>query len=242
MITDQSINKYIEAELIRANEERAKKHEPSGKLSASMLYQPVRFQVMKTIGVPRREIDPYVLGKFKRGNDVEDWYVKQLEGHGLLEAQKEVSYRDTVGIVDAVVDSKGWDFEDGTIPHEVKSVTNAKFARIKKTGVDYHYKLQGALYALALGTDHYAIDIVASEDYRVKSCIFKTKRIKRDVDQIISRYLEAIENWARYRELPELEALDKSVSWTLNPKYAMFDKKWIKATSGEIQKLLERTK
>jgi hypothetical protein len=236
---DNYINRFIDEELVRANAERESTHESSGKLSASMLYQPLRFQVLKTIGVPRKPLDPYVLGKFKRGNDVEDWYVSMLDKAGVLvEAQKMVEYRDCVGYVDAIVDSDKMLFKKGLISHEVKSVTNAKLKRIAKTGVDYHYRLQATLYALALGHEYYAIDVLSSEDLRPNVYIFQTRELKRDVDMYISSYMQAMENWKASRVLPKFEA-NPEVAWTANKAYAMFSEEWIEATDNEVIKKLE---
>jgi hypothetical protein len=94
MIVDNFINNYIDKTLLEENEARDKTHEPSGKLSASMLYMPTRFQLFKFLNVPKKPMEAYVLGKFKRGNDVEEWYVGQIEKSGcLIERQKKVEYR-----------------------------------------------------------------------------------------------------------------------------------------------------
>lgn len=239
-INDTSINFFIESELIRLNKEREESHKASGKLSASMLYQPLRFQVLKTIGVPRREIEPYVLGKFKRGNDVEDWYVSMLNKMGvLIEAQKEVEYRGVVGLVDAVVNSDKMYFKQGTMPHEVKSVTNAKLKRIAKTEVDYHYKLQACLYALALETDYYSVDIVSAEDLRPNVYVFDTKELKDDVDDIIDNYEKAMKEFEASGKIPAFEA-NPQVKWTANPNYSMFNEFWMTASDKEIGKMLEK--
>ena len=145
-IIDTTVNQYIDAELIRANDERSAKHEPSGKLSASMLYQPVRFQVLKNLGAPRKAFDAYTLAKFKRGLDVEAWYVEQLRGSGVLVEDKKtlegmglevkeneqafVNYQDCVGFVDSVIDTDKMQCKKGIIPNEIKSVTNMKMKNI----------------------------------------------------------------------------------------------------------------
>lgn len=240
MINDNSVSEFIKNELVRLNKEREESHEASGKLSASMLYQPLRFQVLKTIGVPRREIDPYVLGKFKRGNDVEDWYVSMLDKMGvLIEAQKEINYRGVVGLVDALVDSDKMFYKQGIMPHEVKSVTNAKLKRIAKTEVDYHYKLQACLYALALETDYYSVDIVSAEDLRPNVYIFETKELKEEIDQIIDNYNEAMDNFNKNGKIPAFEA-NPNVKWTANPNYSMYDEFYITASDKEIGKRLEQ--
>lgn len=240
MIIDTSINQFIDAELLRANEEREATHEPSGKLSASMLYMPLRFQLYKAIGVPRKPMEAYVLGKFKRGNDVEDWYVGMMDKAGfVLERQKRVEYRGAVGFIDALVDSEKMLFKASTMPHEVKSVTNAKLKRIAATGVDYHYQLQACFYALAIGSTHYAVDIVSAEDLRPNVYIFETKSMSADVEECITRYQTALDIWEKTKELPPFEPNPK-VPWTSNLEYAPYDIMWIQASDKEVMEMLEK--
>lgn len=239
-VLDQAINKFIESELIRENHERELLHEPSGKLSASMLYQPLRFQVLKSIGIPRRPFDAYALGKFKRGVDVENWYVSMLDKMGVLvDKQKQVEYRGVVGYVDAVVNSEVMQFKKGIMPHECKSVTNAKLKRLLKTEVDYHYKMQAALYGLALRSEFYAVDIVSAEDLRPYIYVFPTSMMKADIDQSIDRYDEAMAKWNTFKQLPVMEE-NSAVPWTTNPNYAMFTEEWWNMPTNEvIKKMVE---
>lgn len=240
MIIDNSLQSNIDEILIADNLARDKKHNPSGLLSASWLFQPLRFQVMKTIGVPLKKIEPYVLGKFLRGNQVEEWLIERMKEAGVLvEAQKEVKYKKTIGFIDAVIDSNKMQFKKGHIPHEIKSVTNAKLARINKTEVDYHYKLQGCFYALAIRADYYAIDIISAEDLRVITYIFETIDLARVVDVIITRYDNAIKNWKMKKVLPEFQ-VNPQVKWTANPQYAPFEEKYLKMTDQEIAKVIEK--
>lgn len=221
MIIDNKIQQIINEALIADNQARNAEHVSSGLLSASMLYQPLRFQVMKTIGVPTKQPDPYVLGKFKRGNDVEDWYIGMLERAGvLIEKQKEVKYKNVIGFIDAYIDPSSLNFKEAKI-HEVKSVTNAKLKQIANTEIDYHYRLQATLYALALGEMYYAIDIVSAEDLRVNTYIFDIKETQKDVDEIIARYDQAMKDWKSYGALPVFETHPK-VAWTSNFEYAPF--------------------
>lgn len=228
MIIDNALNKFIEAELLAENARKSAEHQSSGKLSASMLYMPLRFQVLKTIGAPRKQMDAYVISKLQRGDTVELWLVEYLEKHGsLVDKQKFVEYRDTVGYVDALVDSDKMQFNKGIMPHEIKSVTNAKLRKIAKDGsVDYHYKLQGCLYALALGAEYYAIDVVSAEaPFNFTVGIFPTREMKNAVDTIIDQYNEAMEAWNTKRELPPF-APNKMVAWTANLNYAPFAPEW----------------
>lgn len=241
-ILDNSINKFIDDSLLAENARREADHEPSGKLSASMLYQPLRVQVLKSLGVPRKPLDAYVLGKFIRGNHVEDWYVEMLGKAGVLvERQKKVEYRGCIGYADAIVDSDKMYFKKGIMPHEVKSVTNAKLKRVSTTEVDYHYKMQACYYALGTGSDYFAVDIVSAEDLRPNIYIFETRELKSDVDKAISAYQVAMEKWSIDRTLPKFEANPK-VAWTANVKYAMFDEFWMTAPDNEVIKRLEEEK
>lgn len=236
-ILDGSVQKFIDDYLVAQNIEREKLHEPSGKLSASMLFQPVRFQVMKSLGIPRRDIEPYVLGKFKRGSDVEEWYVDMLDKMGVLvEKQKPLEYRGVVGFADAVIDSSKMEFKKGIIPHEVKSVTNAKLKRIANSEVDYHYKLQGALYALAMKSEYFAIDILSAEDLRVTSYAFPAREMKLEIDKIIDLYDSSMNAWEDTGMLPALDQSPK-IKWVIDPKYAMYDPNvW---SDNEIKKYLK---
>lgn len=236
-IIDTSINKFIEAELLRENAEREATHEPSGKLSASMLFQPLRFQVLKTIGAPRKPMDSYTLGKFKRGRDVEDWYVGQIKLMGALkESQRPLEYRGVIGYADAIVDTSNFQAKKGEIPYEVKSVTNMKLRRIAQQGVDYHYKLQGCLYALAMGTVNYAIGIVSAEDYRPTTYIFDVYELKQEIDHIIDNYDRAMKAWNEERKLPAF-APNPKVPWTADIKYAMFEPEWVGSDEWAVKQL-----
>lgn len=241
-IIDSSLNKFIDDELIRENAKREAEHESSGLLSASMLFQPLRFQVLKTLKAPRRPFDAYTLAKFKRGRDVEDWYVDQLEKSGFLvtnpnilsehnlktsdDTQPKGSYKKAICYIDAVIDTDKMQAKVGIIPNEVKSITNMKWRRIKKTGIDWHYKMQACFAGLAMGTTHYAVTIVSAEDYRSETHIFRTRHLKADVDRAIDNYMAAMKNWKKNRTLPVFEP-HAEVKWVSNPKYAMFTQEWM---------------
>ena len=61
----------IHEKLVRDDKEKKANRERSGKISGGKLGKPTLWAVLDLIGVPD-EFDPYVLGKFLRGNDVED--------------------------------------------------------------------------------------------------------------------------------------------------------------------------
>ena len=254
-IIDSFVNKYIDAELIRANKERELAHQSSGKLSASMLYQPVRFQLLKTLGAPRREFDAYTLAKFKRGNDVEDWYVEQLKNSGVLITDQKLlskynlewgentkqfkgTYKECIGYIDSIIDTDKMQSHKGIIPNEIKSVTNAKIRLIKKKGVDWHYKIQACLYALAMGLEWFAVTIISAEDLRSETSLFRTRDMQRDIDHLIGNYVIALNQWNKNKVLPTF-APNEHVKWTSNPKYSMFEEFWSTAPDSQVITKLE---
>ena len=236
MINDSWIANTINDTLIRENEEERKNHEPSGRLIASMLYMPLRVQLLKHLKVPGKPMEAYVLGKMKRGKDVEDWYVGQLDkAKVLLEKQKRVEYRGVLGFVDAVVDSDKMFFKQGVMPHEVKSVTNMKLKRIDTTKeVDFHYKMQGCLYALAMGRPYYAIDIVSAEDLRPNVYVFETKELQPEVERVITAYEQAVKDWEEKQILPPFVA-NPNVKWTEKIEYLPFEPFWVTASDEEVK-------
>lgn len=212
----QFLDKYIEGKLLEENAEKEKNHTPSGKLSASMLGQPLQWQILHVIGVPKDKKEEFVLRKFQRGNDVEEWLVKYIPG--LVNKQKFVEYRNVVGYVDAIADMRDWGLEQfGTIPHEIKSVSNLKYKRIQKMGADEQHILQACLYALALGTEHFALDYVASDDYRVETHMFDTKDYKQQVCTIIDDFDKQIAS----KFVPEFVSV---LDWQNNDKYSPYVK------------------
>jgi CRISPR/Cas system-associated exonuclease Cas4 (RecB family) len=216
MTLNETIAKYLKE---REEQEKAK-HEPSGKLSASSLGQPLQWQVLKALGIPQKPFDTYTLGVFERGRQVEDWLISVMKPK---ETQVEVNYRGVVGYVDAV---------DG-MPHEIKSVKNSKFKRITaQNGADKSHILQATLYALALNSDEFAIDYVAADDFRTLTYIYQTETYKQDVDQIIDSFQDAIKR----KVVPIFEAKE---SWQAKPDYNnYFD--WIELTQDEAMTKLRK--
>lgn len=212
MVIDNTIDNSIGERLLKLNDIERENRISSGKLTAGMLGWPVQWQWLKVNGTKPKPPDTYLIRKFKRGNDIEDWLVSMIDG--VIEKQKQVEYRDCVGVVDAVVDTTGYEHEVGVIPHEVKSVTNAKFRRVTK-GPDEHHILQACFYALALKTDWFAIDYVASDDLRVKTYVIKTSTHKHQVIKAIEEFNRAIKS----KEVPKFKAKYK---WQEDKKYNMY--------------------
>lgn len=212
-IISQTLDRAISKTLREANGKREKEHVSSGKLSASMLGKPLQVQVLKSIGVPGKVFDDYTLRKFQRGIHCEEGVLTHLNG-SLVEKQKQVEYRGVIGFVDAVIDTKDWDFNVGIIPAEVKSVANAKYKRIEQAGSpDRSHLLQGALYALALQTEKFALIYIASDDYRIRVSIHDTDQYHGEIDSIIDRYDAQMTK----KEIPAFVAEE---AWMSNPKYA----------------------
>jgi hypothetical protein len=210
---DYTLDREISINVIKKFDEDREAHTPSGKLSASILGNPLQWQILKVIGVPS-EFDEYVKRKLQRGKDVEDWVVKHIKG--LEETQKEVSYRNVIGYVDALVDTKNYDNPCGVVPHEIKSVANAKYKNIVRVEeADHSHCLQSSLYALALGTECSFIDYIASDDYRCLSFIVKTAHFKDEIDSIIDNFNLTIKQGI----VPEFSAKEP---WQSNPKYNSF--------------------
>lgn len=227
----QFLDKYIEEKLVAENEKDSLAHISSGKLSASMLGQPLQWQILKIIGVPGDALEEYVTRKFARGNDVEDWLVNQMPG--IVEKQKLVEYKNVVGYVDAIVDMKAWNLEFETLPHEIKSVSNMKYKRITKSAEpDKSHCLQACLYALALDTKQFCIDYVASDDYRVETYMLDTRDYSQEVENIISNF----DNQLRMGLVPEFEAY---LDWQDNEKYANY-KRFKGLNSEQIDDILSK--
>jgi hypothetical protein len=223
MILDRTIENYMDIQLRIENTLEHLGRTPSGKLSASGLYKPLQWQVLKSIGVLQNEPDEYALRKFARGKEVEKWVTQFLPG--LLDTQKKVTYRGCVGVVDAICGTSEWEFKGHWLmPHEIKSVANSKFKWINtRKEADPGHRLQAAFYAKALGVTHYAIDYVASDDYRVLTWIYDLSVYGDMVDEIITRFEQAIlakkiplfvpnEKWQadiKYNDYPEWSNLNE---------------------------------
>jgi hypothetical protein len=222
--TDDFIEQFVTEILIEEDKKNRKEHVSSGKLTASALGNPLQWQILHVLGVPDQPVDAYTLRKFKRGRDVEEQVIEWLRKTGnLVDEQKEVSYRNTVGLIDAMMD----------IPHEIKSITNANFKWItKRNEPNESHVLQATLYALAEKSKEFAIDYIASDDYRIKTFIIPTNYASDQVESIITRFEEAMES----QMIPEFEAI---YEYQRNPLYAKYQE-WMLLNSRECEKKLER--
>lgn len=230
MKIDQTIDRLVSARITEDNRKEREAHTPSGKLSASMLGQPLQWQVLKAIGVPPKEVDEYTLRVFKRGKDIEDWVINQLKG--VIDTQVAITYRDTVGLIDAWVDTKDYEFNEGIIPFEIKSVKNSKFKRIvAQNAPDLSHALQGCLYALAKKTKSYEICYVAADDLRVLCYVLNTDDYRYMVEKVIDTY----QNQLRLRQVPVFVPAE---SWQAMPEYNNYPE-WSSLTESQIVEKLK---
>lgn len=201
-----TIQERIAAAVIEANKER----EPSGRLAASRLGWPLQWQMLHYFKVPQKSIEEYTLRKFVRGKDVEDRIVAWVKPD---QAQVLCEYRGVFGFADMVME----------YPIEVKSCTNMAFKHRQKEGVSRSHRLQGELYAKALGYDKFAVAYVASDDYRVL-CL--EQEVTNDTDKVIDRY----ETQVAIGVVPEFIAEEK---WQAMEDYNPYPE-WADLTEKEI--------
>lgn len=201
----------IHQSLVDKNEEKQKSRERSGKISGGKLGKPALWAVLDIIGVPD-ELDPYVLGKFQRGNDVEDRAINFLTGldpqaikpgevveknDGILTGkfilQKEGGYRGGVGFIDLAQETSDW------VYHEIKSSTKMAYDKVaasgrykgvvnidKGIGVPYlHHALQLAYYCLGDGVTRSFLHYFNADDYRLTSFAINPLDYKEEIDKEI---------------------------------------------------------
>lgn len=212
----------IDAVLLAEHKKEKEGRISSGKLTASILGDPLQWQVLKVLGAPTKPFDAYSLGVFARGKQVEDWIVGMMDAQ---QTQVEVNYRNCLGFVDAIVDG---------IPHEVKSVKNSKFARITQENKPQRgHVLQACFYAMALKAEKFCIDYVATDDFRTMSFEIPTIEYSSEVDDIISRF----EAQMASKTIPNFEAIEKwqaTPEWNKYPNFAPQDTEQIDADGNRF--------
>lgn len=190
----------IHEKLIADNEERMAKHIPSGKVSGGKLSRPLLWNVLSLIGVPD-QIDAFLLGKFVRGNDVEERAIKFLTGidaskvadntpveaepgnvlTGTFTFQKPGSYRGGVGYID-MAQQVG----DTMVYHEIKSVTKMAYQRVDREDQPYyHHAIQLAYYCLGDNVSEAYLQYLNADDYRVASFKINPLEYKEEIDKEI---------------------------------------------------------
>lgn len=219
----------IHEKLVRDDKEKKANRERSGKISGGKLGKPTLWAVLDLIGVPD-EFDPYVLGKFQRGNDVEDRAIQFLTGikpwehepgvkiksednavlTGEFILQMEGGYRGGVGFIDLAQL-----FKESYILHEIKSSTKMAYDKVaaagrykgiaepeKGIGVPYlHHALQLAYYCLGADVNRGFLHYFNADDYRLTSFAINPMDYKEEIDKEI----DDIESVFLTKQLPAFE-------------------------------------
>ena len=216
----------IHQKLVSDDEAKKAARERSGKISGGKLGKPTLWAVLDLIGVPD-QFDPYVLGKFLRGNDVEDRAIQFLTGikpwevepgttvksednailTGEFILQMEGGYRGGVGYIDL-----SQVYKDTFILHEIKSSTKMAYDKVsasgryrgqvdveKGIGVPYlHHALQLAYYCLGKDVNRGFLHYFNADDYRLTTFAINPLDYKEEIDKEI----DDIESVFLTRELP----------------------------------------
>lgn len=226
---DDEISRQLRAEELAGSLAR----KPSGKLSASMLGEPLQWQVLKTLGIGKRVVDDYTLRKFEVGRHTEDWFLNRVK-EGVFERQRFIEYRGAIGYVDAMVEAEINDSNGAqrlTIPLEVKSTSNAKFKRILKQGADENHKLQAAFYALGVASPFYGLTYIATDDRRTHTWIFATEDMRLPIDTVIT-------NYELQMQKEEVPVFVPRYEWQRSLDYNKFPE-WMGLTEKEIKLALD---
>ena len=215
------ISEIITNQIVEAAKKRDSEHVSSGGLSASMLGNPLQWQVLKYLNVEPVAHDNYTYCKFQRGRDVEDFIFNQLVESGLVaSSQEKAEYNGVSGLIDIYVPKTNEIIE-------VKSTTNMAFKYIVKGGMaKKNHILQACLYALAKEADTFSVAYVASDDYRVCQFQYRTADYKDEIDQIIADFNMAIKK----KMIPEFVAKEK---WQTMEKYSMYPE-WSNLNSSQL--------
>ena len=106
MIRIEYLTDKIDDFLLEEDKKNKEAHIPSGKLSASMLWQPLQWQVLKVKGIKGKDIDSQGYRNMYRGKMIEREVIEKFLLNDLIDEQVEVEYRDTVGYVDAILETE----------------------------------------------------------------------------------------------------------------------------------------
>lgn len=203
----------LHEKLVADNKAKQEKRERSGKISGGKLGKPTLWAVLDLIGVPD-EFDPYVLGKFQRGNDVEDraiQFLTNIDPHyvepgkivksgdnalltGEFILQMEGGYRGGVGFID-LAQKVG----DEWVLHEIKSSTKMAYDKVaaagrykgvadpdKGIGVPYlHHALQLAYYCLGTDSTRGFLHYLNADDYRLTTFAINPLDYREEIDKEI---------------------------------------------------------
>jgi len=167
----------IHKRLVADNKEKQEAREPSGKISGGKMGKPSLWVVLSMIGVPD-ELDPYLLGKFMRGNDVELRAINLLTGvpmsrlyalseeddgaelkikatkgailNGDFTLQKKSGYRGGTGYIDLTQHTL-----NGDIYHEIKSSTKMAYDKVSASGRSAKTKQKDGSYKVGKPQPYY---------------------------------------------------------------------------------------
>lgn len=209
--------------LVKDNDDKKAKYERSGKISGGKLGKPTLWAVLDLIGVPD-EFDPYLLGKFQRGNDVEDRAIQFLTGikpwevepgqvvksepnailTGEFVLQKEGGYQGGVGFIDL-----SQKVGDSWVYHEIKSSTKMAYDKVSASGRSrdkeaapyLHHALQLAYYCLGDNVNRGFLHYFNADDYRLCSFAINPLDYKEEIDKEI----EDIKTVFITKQLPAFE-------------------------------------
>lgn len=219
----------LKEHLVAKNKAKEAEHIKSGYLSASRLWKSALENALYLLNVKGLELDPYALGVFARGNQVEDWIVSQFDEMGLLERyQTPVEYTTPDGY--KVVGVEDCKFVGEDMPTEIKSIKNSQFKYLDLEGAKMAHKLQACVYALAGGYDKFRVLYVSAEDFRLKEFVLFTKDYADIVNKLTKEVYDALNNG----ELPEFLPLDEFMATTKYQDYTSYPDWFGKYTEREV--------
>lgn len=233
MLRSDYLTNEFDGFLLKKNSIESKNHVSSGKLSASMLWQPLQWQILKIIGVPGVETDAQGFRNMYRGKQLEDEILElPFFKSEIVERQKFVEYENTVGYVDVMANSMKFNKINSVIPFEIKTVTRDKFARINKIGVaDKGHLLQACFYGLATKSKKFGLIYYNSSDYRDITWIGDVQLYQDEIKTIIKGFYKVLEDG----KVPIFEAKEK---WQSSLQYSQYPE-WSKLTEKEIEDKLK---
>jgi hypothetical protein len=216
----------------KQNDEERSNHVSSGKLNPSGLGQPTQWQVLRILGVPQKQVDDYTLGVFRRGRSTEDDVIEEFEGIGIVKSkQTKIEWNGMFGYVDVVMDLTCIGLRE--LPIEIKSVKNAKWARIVKSGKpDESNAIQASCYALARKESIGIVMYVSAEDYRVM--IFAIN--PSDYLEKINNTVQEVQNCLKHGFVPRFEPKE---SWQALTQYNNYPE-WSQLSEEEIEYKLKK--
>lgn len=214
------LSEKLKEHLVKKNKIKELEHTRSGYLSASRLWKSTLENCLSLLDVKGLEIDPYALGVFARGNQVEDWIVEQFNEMELLDRyQTAVEYITSDGY--KVVGIEDCKFKGEAMPTEIKSIKNSQFKYLDLNGAKTAHALQACVYALAGGYDSFRVLYVSAEDFRIKEFILYTADYKELLESLVKNVYDALNNKTlpEFKPLDDFMATDKYLEYTAYPDW-----------------------